>query len=78
MLKNYLKVALRDLRRHKGYTILNVGGLTVALTAVLLIFLYVADELSFDQFHRDADRIYRIVWQEEGNEGAQSASSAPT
>jgi putative ABC transport system permease protein len=61
MFKNYLKVAFRNIRRHKMYTIINVLGLTVAITSSLLIFLYVHYEFSYDKFHEKADRIYRVV-----------------
>lgn len=60
MLKNYLIVALRNLRKHPGYTSINVGGLAVGLATCLLILLYVRDELSYDRFHSKADRIYRV------------------
>lgn len=63
MLKNYIKVAFRNLVRQKGYAILNVTGLAVGFASVILIGLYVADEISFDRFHPKADRTYRIVQQ---------------
>lgn len=61
MLRNYLKPAFRTLRREKGYVVLNVLGLAVALAACVLIALYIRHELSYDRFHEDADRLYRIV-----------------
>ncbi len=57
MLRNYLTIALRNLRRQKGYTAINVLGLAVGMAACLLIGLYVEDELSYDDFHEAADRI---------------------
>ncbi|MGB3617561.1 MAG: ABC transporter permease [Catalinimonas sp.] len=60
MLRNLLTVALRNLRKERGYTLLNVLGLTVGITSALLILLYVTDELSYDRYHDRADRIYRI------------------
>ena len=60
MLKNYLKIAWRNLRKHHFYTFLNVFGLSLGLSSCLLITLYVVDELSFDRSFADADRIYRI------------------
>lgn len=60
MLTNYLKVALRHLRRHKGYTSLNVMGLAIGLATCLLILLYIRDELSYDRFHENAQRIYLV------------------
>ena len=61
MLKNYFKVALRNLYRHKGYAFVNVAGLAIGMTACLLILLYVRDELRYDRFHEHADRIYRVA-----------------
>ena len=61
MLKNYLTVALRNLRRHKGYTVINVTGLAVGMACSFLILLYVQDEISYDQFHEHGDAIYRVV-----------------
>jgi len=60
MLRNYLKVALRTLRKQRGFTAINVFGLAVGLACCLLIALYVLDELSYDRFHANADRIYRV------------------
>jgi putative ABC transport system permease protein len=60
MIKNYLTIAWRILMRQKTYSAINIFGLTTGVTASLLILLYVADELSYDRFHPDADRIYRI------------------
>lgn len=61
MLKNYFKIAFRNLWRHRVFSFINIMGLTVGMTACLLIFLYVRFEMSYDRFHHKADRIYRIV-----------------
>ncbi len=61
MFANYFKVAVRNLRRHPAYAFINVTGLAVGMTCCLLIVLFVRDELSYDRFHENADRIYRIV-----------------
>ena len=60
MFKNYLDVALRGFLGNKLFSFINVFGLAVGLASAILIGLYVADELSYDRFHPDADRIYRI------------------
>ncbi len=60
MLKNYLKIALRFMLRQKGFSIINIAGLTIGITCSLLIILYIFDELSFDKFHPDAEQIYRL------------------
>ena len=61
MIRNYLKIAFRNLWRHKGFSFINIMGLTVGMTACFLIFLYIRFELSYDSFHTKADRIYRVV-----------------
>ncbi|HNP18614.1 MAG TPA: ABC transporter permease [Fulvivirga sp.] len=61
MIKNYLKIAFRTIQKQKFYALVNIFGLTVGLTSVILIVLYVNDELSYDKFHSDYDRIYRVV-----------------
>lgn len=60
MLTNYLKIALRTLRKQPGYTVINLFGLAVGLACCVLIYLYVTDELSYDRFHANAERIYRL------------------
>ena len=60
MLKNYLKVAIRSLKRQPAYTGLNIVGLTVGIASSLLILLYIFYETGFDNYHKKADRIYRI------------------
>lgn len=63
MLKNYLTIILRKLRKERLYTFVNLLGLTVGLCAVLFIGLFVNDELSFDKFHTDKDRTFRVISQ---------------
>lgn len=60
MIKNYLKVALRNLWRNKTFSLINIIGLATGLACFMLIALYVADELSFDRYNEKADRIYRV------------------
>jgi putative ABC transport system permease protein len=62
MLGNYLKIALRNINRHRGYSFINIAGLAVGITCTVFILLWVQDELSFDRFHEKADRIYRVVF----------------
>lgn len=61
MIKNYLRIAFRNLWRHKGFSLLNIIGLSIGMTAFFLIFLYVCFEYSYDSFHTKQDRIYRLV-----------------
>lgn len=60
MLKNYFKIALRNIKRHKGYSIINISGLAIGMACCILILMYVTDELSYDKFHEQNDRIFRI------------------
>jgi putative ABC transport system permease protein len=60
MFYNYLKVTLRTLLKYRGYAFINLLGLSLGLTAGILILVFVLDELSFDQFHTRSDRIYRV------------------
>lgn len=60
MIKNYFKIALRNLWKHKGFTALNVIGLSLGLGCFLIIAMYVTDELSYDRYNEKADRIYRV------------------
>ena len=60
MFSNYLRIALRNFRRQPGYTLLNVLGLTLGITATLFILLFLAEESRFDTHHAKADRIFRI------------------
>ena len=63
MLTNYLKIAWRNLRKDKFYSLINILGLTIGVTCGLLLLLYVTDELSYDRYHTKADQIYRVVSQ---------------
>ena len=61
MWKNYLITAIRNLKKHKGHSLINIMGLAIGMAASLLIFLYVHNELSYDMFHSKADRIQRVL-----------------
>ena len=61
MLKNYLKIAIRQLRKQKMYAAIKIGGFALGIAACLLIGLYIKDELSFDKSYPDNDQIYRVV-----------------
>jgi putative ABC transport system permease protein len=77
MLRNYLKVAFRNIRKQKGYAFINISGLAIGMAACLLILLWVYDEMSYDTYHENADRIYRLTI--DANLGAQmSVPVAPT
>ncbi|MFC1726565.1 ABC transporter permease [candidate division KSB1 bacterium] len=61
MLKNYLKIAFRNIKKQKTYSFINIFGLAGGIACCLLIFLFVRFELSYDKFHKNADRTYRVV-----------------
>jgi len=60
MFKNYVKIALRNFIKHKGFSFINIFGLAVGVACCLLIVLYVLDEISYDRYHEKADNIYRV------------------
>jgi len=64
VLKNYLKVAFRNLIKHKAFSVINISGLAIGMACCLLIVIFVQDELSYDRFHEKADRIFRIASKE--------------
>jgi len=75
MLRNYLLIAWRNLRRHKGFSAINIFGLAIGIAACLLILQYVRFELSYDDFHAKADRVYRVR-QDRYNDGKLSTQWA--
>ncbi|SEA68218.1 putative ABC transport system permease protein [Chitinophaga terrae (ex Kim and Jung 2007)] len=75
MIRNYIKIALRNLRNNKVYSLINIVGLTIGLTCAMLILLYVKDEVSFDRFHKKGASIYRVVFRSESNGEVRGGSS---
>src|SRR5688572_22571375 len=71
MIKNYLKIAWRNLQKHKGYSAINIAGLAVGIAASLLIFIVVKHELSYDKFQTKYDRIYRVVTASRNSDGTE-------
>ena len=71
MLRNYLRTALRVLRRHPSYTAINLAGLSIGIAASFLLLLFVKNEITFDQKHENADRIYRAWVLEDYGEDQQ-------
>jgi len=61
MLKNYLKIAFRSLKKHKGYSFINISGLAIGMAVCMLIFMWILNELSYDKYHEKADRICRLT-----------------
>ena len=60
MFKNYFKIAWRNLIKNKGFTVINIVGLSLGIACFIIIAMFVTDELSFDQHHDKSDRIYRV------------------
>ncbi|MCF0049791.1 ABC transporter permease [Dyadobacter sp. LJ53] len=64
MLRNYIKIAFRSLVKNKGYSAINIGGLAIGMAAAMLIGLWVYDELSFNKYHQNYDRIAQLMQQQ--------------
>ncbi|MBU1820148.1 MAG: ABC transporter permease, partial [Bacteroidetes bacterium] len=69
MIRNYIKIAYRNLLRNKAFSAINIAGLSIGLASCLLIGLYVIDELSYDRFHEKADRMVRVYFKGAMNGG---------
>src|SRR5215468_7116347 len=61
MIRNYFKIAWRNLFRNKGFSLTNLLGLTIGITCTILIFLWVQDELTYDKFHANHNSIYKVM-----------------
>src|SRR5690349_9648953 len=69
MLRNYFKIAIRNLLKNRGYSIINIGGLAVGLASSILILLWVVDEYSYNKFHANYNSLYRLYQSQEWNMG---------
>ncbi|QHT66989.1 FtsX-like permease family protein [Rhodocytophaga rosea] len=78
MIKHYFKITIRRLFKQKTYSLTSILGLTVGLTASILIFLWMLDELSVDRFHTKADRIYKVLINDLYADGRMETYEAPT
>jgi len=79
MIRNYLKIALRNLTRQKGYSSINITGLAIGMACAIFILLWVQDELNYDGFHENKDNIFRVaaLFKDEGGEIYGANTSAP-
>jgi putative ABC transport system permease protein len=77
MFGNYLKIAMRNIIKHKGASFLNVLGLSIGIAACILIFLYVQFELSYDRYHKNGYRVYRVGQEIAYLNARTAATSAP-
>src|SRR5690349_14200189 len=77
MLANYIKTALRNLWRQKGSAFINISGLSIGIAGSLILFILVRHHSTFDTFHKNKDRIYRVVGQSKGNTGNEYTGGIP-
>ncbi len=78
MYKNYLKIALRNINRYKGYSFLNVIGLAIGMTVCILILLWLQDELSWDKFHKNGNQVYRIISEDRAGGNLFRSAGSPS
>jgi putative ABC transport system permease protein len=77
MIKNYLLITFRNFVRNGNYTLINILGLSIGISSCLIIFLIVSNDLSFDKFHSQYDRIYRVVVESKTASGTDHGSTTP-
>lgn len=77
MYKSYFKIGWRNLLRNKGYTAINIAGLTLGITCCIILFLIVDMGRSFDKYHTKGERIYRVVSKSKGNDGFKFTQGIP-
>ncbi len=76
MIRNYFKIAFRNLWKNRTYSFINIWGLTLGLVCFLLMAWYVLDELTYDTFHKNAPDIYRVVETRFSQQGTESKVAA--
>ena len=77
MIKNYFKIALRSLWKRKIFSLINITGLAIGISASLIIYLMVQFDFSFDKQHKDGDRIYRVVSENSSNGEVYKIAGVP-
>src|ERR1700749_5300101 len=77
MIKNYLKVARRSLKRNSLYSLINIGGLAIGMTVSFMLLIYVYNEFSFDKFNTNTDRLYRVLRNQPSNGELMTSSATP-
>ncbi len=77
MIKNYIKIAWRNLTRNKFYSLINIGGLAIGMAVSFMLLLYVYNEFSFDKFNANSDRLYRVYINQPSNGEIGSGLSTP-
>ncbi|MFK7846623.1 MAG: ABC transporter permease, partial [Rhodothermales bacterium] len=77
MIKSYLKLAVRNLKKHKGYSAINISGLAVGLACSFFIFIWIQHQLSIDNFHAKGDRLFQVKIDDHGGDGLARWSNVP-
>ena len=77
MIRNYFKIAFRNLQHNKTYAFLNIAGLTVGIAACLLLFMIIHFEMSFDDFHKNRKNIYRLASESHNQDGVSYSEGVP-
>lgn len=77
MIKNYLKIAWRNLIKNKSSSLINIGGLAVGMAVAILIGLWIYDELSFDRYHQNYNKIAQVMQNQTWNGEAYSGNAMP-
>src|SRR5664279_2994662 len=77
MIRNYLKVAFRNLLRNKGFSIINISGFAIGMASAILILLWIQDELSYDRFHKNPERLFQLWSSDELDGGIRSLVFTP-
>ncbi|GAB3905281.1 ABC transporter permease [Larkinella knui] len=77
MIRNYFKIALRNLVKHKGYSAINIGGLATGMAVAMLIGLWIYDELSFNKYHKNYDRIAQVMQHQTSNGKIYTGTAMP-
>ena len=78
MLKNYIKTTLQNLKKHKGYSFINIVGLAIGISCCLLIMLYVKQESNYDNFYPNADKIFRVAMEVTRSNKVSRIAASPT
>src|ERR1700678_2705237 len=77
MIKNYLKIAWRNLAKNRLYSVINIGGLAVGMAVSFMLLLYVYNEFSFDKFNTNSDRLYEVLRNQPSNGELQTNTATP-
>src|SRR5215468_3276313 len=77
MLKNFFNVAFRNLLRNKGFSIINISGLAIGMASAILILLWVENEISYDRFHKNGDRLYEVYSNDVIDNSIRSLTATP-